>query len=130
MRRIRNPHRPQLAAPVQLGQHRRVAPADFNPILGPHRNQRAGRHDAIVPQSLQLSMQATTAGSGFETKTYLPVNLAKFLRQLGDLIAIRMIPKLQTSPPRIASATATEIVALCRSGPTKMLSFIRRAPHA
>lgn len=39
MRRIRNPHRRQLAAPVQLGQHRRVAPVGLNPIPGLHRDQ-------------------------------------------------------------------------------------------
>ncbi len=82
--------------------------------------------------SLQLSIQVISTRTGFVAKAYLPVALAKFLRQLDDLTgAIGDDPQvLPTSPPRIPSATATEIVALCTSSPTKMLSFIRPAPHA
>ncbi len=131
MRRIRNPHGCQLAAPVQLGQHRRIAPVGFYPIPGFHRDQRGGHHDAVVPQSRQLSMQAISAGTRFLAKPHLPVTFAKLVRQLSDLIgAIRDDPQVTNLPAAHRFGHCNRIVALCTSSPKKMLSFIRPAPHA
>jgi hypothetical protein len=117
--------------PARPSTHRRVASISFDPIPRLHRDQRGRHHDAILSQLRQLPMQAITAGTGFVAKAHLPAILAKLLHQLGDLIStIGDDPQVTNLTPRSPSATATEIVALWTSSPTKMLSFIRPAPHA
>jgi hypothetical protein len=58
---IGNPHRCQLACPVQLGQTGGVPPIRLDPVARPLRDQR-GRHDnAFVPERRQLALDAITA---------------------------------------------------------------------
>jgi hypothetical protein len=86
MRWIRNPHRRELASPVQFGQHRRVAAVRLNPIPSLHRDQRGRHHDAVMTQFRQLPMQAIATGAGFVAKAQSPLALAQLLCQLRDLI--------------------------------------------
>jgi hypothetical protein len=48
VRIIRHPDTRQLAGPVQLGQHDRVAPIRLHAIAGFDRNERRGNDDAVV----------------------------------------------------------------------------------
>ena len=78
-----------------------------------------------------LPMQPITARAGFVAEPeWLKASLAEALYKLADMIgAVRKLPRWRTSPPRAPPATATEIVALWTSIPTKMVSCIRSVPH-
>jgi len=86
MRRIRNPHRRELAGPVQFGQHYRVAAIRLDPIPSLHRDQRGRHYDAVMTQFRQLPMQAIATGASFVAKAHSPLALAQLLCQLRDLI--------------------------------------------
>ena len=59
---IRNPHRRQLAGPVQPRQTGRIPPIGLDPVARPLRDQRRRHHDAFVPA-------ASTSDVGCHTRT-------------------------------------------------------------
>ena len=58
---IGNPHRRQLADPVQLRQTSGVPPIRLDPVARPLRDQRWRHDNAFVPKRRQLALDAITA---------------------------------------------------------------------
>jgi hypothetical protein len=59
--RIGNPHRRQLAGPVQLRQTAGVSSIGLDPVARPLRYQRGGDDNAVMPGRRQLALDAVTA---------------------------------------------------------------------
>ena len=57
MRRVGRPHTLQFAGPVQSRQRHRVAPVRLDPLAQPFRDQGRRDHQAIVAESLNLSIK-------------------------------------------------------------------------
>ena len=58
---IGNPHRRQLARPVQLGQAGGIPPVGLDPVARPLRDQRRGDHGTLVSLGRQSTLNAITA---------------------------------------------------------------------
>jgi hypothetical protein len=58
---VRDPHRRQLARPMQPRQARRIAPIGLDPVAGPLRDQRRGNDDALMCGRRQLPLDAIAA---------------------------------------------------------------------
>ena len=122
MRRIRHPHRRQLARAVQLRQHHRIAAVRLHPVARLHRDERGRHHDAIMPHLDKLAMQAVAAWSGFIAEMQTPSAGAKLLHQLADMIrAVR-----NRAPVTDLSAT----LALCNRDRNRRLMDIQPDEHA
>jgi hypothetical protein len=61
MSRIGNPHRRQLARPVQPRQAGRIPPIGLDPVARPLRDQGGGDDNAVVPGRRQLALNSVTA---------------------------------------------------------------------
>ena len=115
MRRIRHPHRRQIPAPIAARQLLGIAPVGLDPIPGLHRYQRRGDHLALHPQLAQLPVQHVPGRARLVAHPQL-LRLAELLDQASDrLRPVRDRPRLRTSPP--VSATATAIVSAWTSKP-------------
>ena len=68
VRSIRNPHRGQLARPVQPRQTGRIPPIRLDPIARPLRDQRRRHHNAFVPVRRQVTLDAIAARACFITE--------------------------------------------------------------
>ncbi|MCP1838328.1 hypothetical protein ACVIHI_000302 [Bradyrhizobium sp. USDA 4524] len=119
--------RPQGAQPLR--HHRRVAPVGFIPI--PAFIGIGGHHDAVVPPVPSVVDAGHIRRDRLRSKTYLPVILAKLLRQLVDLIgAIGDALQVTNFPAAHPFGHRNRNRRLVHIQPTKMLSFIRPAAHA
>ena len=58
---VRNPHRRQLACPMQPRQTGRISPIRLDPVARPFRDQRRSDHDAFVPAPRQATLDAIAA---------------------------------------------------------------------
>jgi hypothetical protein len=58
---VGNPHRRQLAGPVQPRQAGGIPPIRLDPVTGPPRDQRRRHHDAFVPARRQVTLDAIAA---------------------------------------------------------------------
>lgn len=128
MRRIRTLHRRQLAAPVQLGQHRRVRrsvltrpPAFIGISEGATTMQ-------LCPSPVSCRCRHIRTDR-LRSKSLPAGPLAKLLRQFGDLIgAIGDDPQVTNVPAAHPFGHRNRNRRLVHIQPTKMLSFIRPAP--
>ena len=95
MRRVRHPHRGELAGPVQLRQAQRVTPVGLHPVARLARDQGRRHHHAGVTKPLELPLQAVAARAGLIAEAQLPPISGQPSRQLGDdLGPVREDPKL------------------------------------
>jgi hypothetical protein len=60
---VGNPHRRQLARPVQLGQAAGVPPIRLDPVARPLRDQGRSHDDTVMPTRRQLALDAVAARS-------------------------------------------------------------------
>jgi hypothetical protein len=81
MRLVRNPHRRQLARPMQLRQIVGVAPVGLDAIARTARNQRGGHHHAFVTCYAQPALDAVAAGTGLVAETQFAAIVLKFAHQ-------------------------------------------------
>ena len=65
---IGNPHRRQLARPVQLRQAGGIPPVGLDPVARPLRDQRRGDHGTLMSLRRQSTLNAITARPRFITK--------------------------------------------------------------
>ncbi|WP_081334989.1 phospholipase effector Tle1 domain-containing protein [Bradyrhizobium elkanii] len=90
-----------------------------------------GHHDAVVPPVPSVVDAGHIRRDRLRSKTYLPVILAKLLRQLVDLIgAIGDALQVTNFPAAHPFGHRNRNRRLVHIQPTKMLSFIRPAAHA
>ena len=78
---VRNPHRGQLASPVQLGQAGGITPIGLDPVARPLGDQRGGDHDAFVPAGRQATVDAITARPCLVAKPQLHAVAAELAQQ-------------------------------------------------
>jgi hypothetical protein len=104
---IGNPHRRQLAGPVQFRQTGGVPPIRLDPVTRPPRDQR-GRHDnAFVPRHRQLALDAISARSRLIAEPQLCSLPAELARQ--PLQRCRRVRDPTIFPHLAAPAAATTI---------------------
>ena len=78
---IRNPHRCQLARPVQLDQAGSIAPIGLDPVTRSLRDQRGGNHDALVSPGRHVPLNAITARSSLVAKPQSHASVAELAQQ-------------------------------------------------
>src|SRR5262245_4677811 len=86
VRIVGDPDARQLAGPVQLGEHDRVAPIRLHAIARLHRNERRGNYNAVVVKLGELTVEAIAAGPRLIAKA--PTALAEPFDQLGDVVRV------------------------------------------
>jgi hypothetical protein len=78
MRLVRNPHRRQLARPMQLRQIVGVAPVGLDAIARTTRNQRGSHHHACMTCCAQPALDAVAAGTGLVAEAQFAAIVLKF----------------------------------------------------
>ena len=137
VRRIRHPHRRELAGPVQLRQAQRITPVGLHPVARLARDQGRRHHHAGMAEALELPLQAVAAGAGLVAEAQLPPIPGQPSRQLGDdLGPVREDPELPDlatparppRPPRRSSPCGRPCrqTRCCPSGPLPMQEARRR----
>lgn len=86
MRRIRHPDGRQLARPVQLCQHKRIAAVRLNPIPRFDRNQRGRDHNTVMPHLDKVPVKTIAAGPSLIAEVKPSSACRQLLHQLTDLI--------------------------------------------
>ena len=81
MRGIRNPHRGQLARPVQPCQTGGIPPIGLDPVARPLRDQRRRHHNALLPVRRQVTLDAVAAPAGLIAEPQLHPLVAKLAGQ-------------------------------------------------
>jgi hypothetical protein len=78
---IRNPHRRQLACPVQSGQAGSIPSVGLDPVAGSPGDQRGGNHDALMSGCRYLALDAVTAWPCLIAKPQAHAIAAKLAQQ-------------------------------------------------
>src|SRR5277367_1628737 len=85
MRGVWDPHRREVAGPVQDRQLLRIAPVGLDPLARLARDHRWRDHDALVSERSELAMDAVPTTTRFVAEVELPV-LRESLRHLGYIV--------------------------------------------
>ena len=115
---VRHPER-QLPGAQRLRQHHRVAPVGLHLVADLAREQRRRHHVAAVPEAGQLTLHVA-AGAGFVAKAVHPSTASC----TGCAAYPACSQSCRTSAFATASTSATEIVFLCTSKPTKRVRSV------
>ena len=103
MRRVRHPDRRQLACPMQLGQHHRIAAIRLHTVARLHRNERWCDHDAVMPHLDKLPVQTVAARPSLIAETQPASARSQLFHQLTDMIrAVRHRPQMPDLPAALS----------------------------
>lgn len=86
MGRIRHPDGRQFSGTVQLRQHHGVATVRLHPIARPHRDQRRGHHDTVIPHLDKLAVETIAARPRLIAEMQLRSARPQLLDQLAHMI--------------------------------------------